>query len=207
MTTYSITFKNETVETAWNFVVYEKPPPEVTSVAWIVCPVPPTGQGYREFTLTYGVALTEKHENIMTVSQQQTADLGKKYQVKFASGSNVPCIDPDPIGESPQGKISVWNNTNIMLDIGVTLSDDLLLVQENVPGNATTSFRMPPSTYYISLYNYIEKGQIIDVTSDNPRDITLGPVELQYTGTYTKAEVSVVIEDGKEILQNPVLVG
>ena len=56
-------------------------------------------------------------------------ELGNKYEVKIASDSGVPYINPKPIEVTEKDQISVWNNTSKMLDLGVTLSGELLLVQ------------------------------------------------------------------------------
>lgn len=206
MANYYITFKNETFETEWDFAVYQEPPSNrgLVPVVWMVCPVSAQRQGKREFTLTYGIALAEKAGNIWKASQNRPAVLGKKYEVKFAFGSNEPYVDPNPIGDSVKDQISVWNNTNTVLDIGVTLSGGLVLVQEGVPGNAMALFNMP-SKYYIILYNYTEKGRVVNVRRLS-QEVVLGPVELQYTDGYTKAEVSVVLDNGREILKKPKLV-
>ena len=205
MTKYSIIFKNETPHTAWDFVVYKAAPPGLASIAWLACPVNAQGQCQQDFTLTYGVALTEKVGGVWTITQMQQVELANKYEVKIASDSGVPynIIDPKPIGVTEKDQISVWNNTSKMLDLGVTLSGELLLVQEAVPPNTMALFLMS-SPYNIVLTKSVRKGQVMN--APGPLD-WLGPVQLQYTDSYTKAEVSVVQNDEGEKLQKPKLIG
>ena len=91
------------------------------------------------------------------------------------------------------------NNTNVSLRFGLTLSGDLLVVQEGVqPGNEAAQLNVHP-TFYIALFRSIKKGQMVDSA------IVIRPVMLQYKDGYTAAEVSAVIENGKTVLQDPVL--
>ena len=199
-TTYSITFKNKT-ETAWHFGVYQKPPgsPGLTSVAWMVAPVPASGEGYGEFTLTFGTALSHNVGDVWSISQQRPAVMGKEYHVVFVD-SNVPSIDPNPIGDAGEpNQVELVNDTNIPLSLGFTISGDLVVVQEDVKGNETAQFNVTP-IYYIALFKSIKKGQMVDSA------IVIGPVVLQYTDGYTAAEVSVVTENGRTVLKDPVLV-
>ena len=125
--------------------------------------------------------------------------MGKQYHVVFES-TNVPSIDPKPIGPAGEpNQIELLNNTNVPLGLGFTLSGDLLVVQENVQGNEAAQFNVHP-TYYIALFRSIKKGQMVDSA------VVIGPVVLQYKDGYTAAEVSVVIDNGKTVLQDPVLV-
>ena len=188
-------------DSAWHFGVYQKPPgsPGLTSVAWMVAPVPASGQGSGQFTLTYGTALSHRVGDEWDISEKRPAEMGKQYHVVFKS-SNIPSIDPNPIGPAGEpNQIMLANNTNVSLGLGFTLSGDLLVVQGDVKGNEAAQFNVHP-TYFIALFRSIKKGQMVDSA------IVIGPVVLQYKDGYTSAEVSVVIEDGKTVLQDPVLV-
>ena len=210
----SITFQNKTPNTPWDFYVYQDPPlirPKgLVSVAWMVCRLSARTQQTEEFTMTYGVALTQRVGNKFQVTQNLPVKWEEKYEVAFASGTKAASIKTtnNITGDSGKGLIYVWNNTNTVLDIGVTLSGDLLLVQENVPGNCIAFFNVS-STLCISLCNNMEKGQVvpgIDVP-DSPlcfqAELILGKVELQYPDGFTKAEVCAVLDSGRQTLQEP----
>ena len=165
----------------------------------MVAPVPAKGEGSGHFNLTYGTALSHKVANMWSISQKRPAIMGKEYHVVFED-SNIPSIDSKPIGPAgEENQIELVNNTNVPLGLGFTLSGDLLVVQENVKGNEAAQFNVHP-TYYIALFRSIKKGQMVDSA------VVIGPVVLRYKDGYTAAEVSVVIDNGKTVLQDPVLV-
>lgn len=200
-TNYHITCINST-DKSYHFGVYQTFPnsPGLKSIAWQVRGVPPKGQvpstSDIDWNLMYGVSIANWDANGQKYTGKQVvgAELGKAYKVIMTEG-NIPTIHPIPIGTTSPGQIKFTNDTTQNLDMGFTLSSDLITVQ-NVSGGETIFYEVHP-TYYVACYRNIKQGQLVD------SGIEIGPVEVKFQDGYSKCDVEAAIVDGKYVLKNP----
>lgn len=202
-TCYHITCKNSTDE-SYHFGVYQTFPssPGLKSVAWQVRGVPPKGElastADIDWTMMYGISIAkwDSDGQKYTGKQVVSAELGKVYEVIITQG-DIPTIHPIPTGTTSPGLIKFKNNTDRKLDMGFTLSGELVTVQPSVYGGQTINYEVHP-TYYVACYRDIERGQLVD------SGLEIGPVEVKYQDGYSKCDVEAAIVDGKYLLKDPV---
>ena len=198
---YEVTFQNDT-DTSYHFALYQHFPnsPGLNSVAWKVRGIPQKGvissSAGVNWTMNYGVSIANQDPNgaAYTGSQVVSAELGNVFQVILTDG-DVPAIQSDPIGVTQPGYITLVNDTNIPLDMGVTIDGAFVAVQK-VNGGERLNFGMVP-TYYAACFRSIKVGQSIS------SGIALSPVQIRFENGYTKCVVTTGLNKGKKEIGNP----
>jgi hypothetical protein len=183
------------------FAVYQSPLQEMKSVAWRVARVPSSGTspsvasiGWR---LEYGVAIAEldSDNNLYSIVKNVKAEPGRLYTVEDKKGS-IHDISDKSVQHIPT-MISVKNNTQRALWLGITVDGSLTEVQE-VFGGETMMFKKPSclvcTVICLRKYAKFSAGHIIDAA------ISLGPVEVPFIDGCHKCTVEAVKSRGQYML-------
>ena len=198
---YEVTFLNDS-DTSYHFALYQHFPesPGLNSVAWKVRGIPPKGvipsSAVVNWTMNYGVSIANWNPNgaVYTGSQVVAAELGKEYQVILTDG-DIPAIQSDPIGDTHPGYITLVNDTNIALEMGVTIDGTFVAVQ-TVNGGERMNFGTVP-TFYTACFRSIKVGQSVS------SGIALSPVQIRFENGYTKCVVTTELNKGKKEIRDP----
>ena len=177
------------------FAVYHSPLQEMKSVAWQVARVPSSGTSPSvvsiRWSLKYGVAIAglDSDNNLYSIVKAVTAEPGRLYIAEDKKGSIPDISDKKKYVQHIPTMISVKNNTQRALWLGITVDGSLTEVQE-VFGGETMMFKEPSSFVctVICLRNYsnFSAGHIIDAA------ISLGPIEVPFMDGCTKCTVEAV---------------
>lgn len=197
--TYTLEFKNSTKE-SYHFAVYQKFPssPGLSSIAWQVRGVPPTGTYSVQWELSYGVAITnwDPSSRIYSGQQIQSAQLKHSYEVS-TDENGIPSINPKPVGNIAAGTVELKNNTNQKLGMGFTVGGKIIAAERGVHGGESTLFNVHPK-YYVACYRAIKEGQLVDEA------VEIGPVMVEFKDGYTAYTVEAAVDDGRYYLKKPV---
>ena len=201
---YEVTFKNDT-DGSYHFALYQHFPhsPGLSSVAWKVRGIPPRGvvpsTAVVNWNMDYGVSIAnwEPNGDAYTGSQMVAAELGKVYQVSLTD-DGIPSIQSEPIGDTTSDYITIENDTNLELDIGVTIDGAFVAVQ-TVTGGERLNFASEP-TFYAACFRSIKVGQSVS------SGIALKPAMIQFVDGYSKCVVTAGLNNGKKEIRNPVYV-
>lgn len=188
---YKMILRNST-DQPWHFGIYQKQPssPGLTSVAWqvrglppMVGEVPPSAEV--NWALEYGVCIADfdEDERKFTGIQFAPAHLGNNYKIVSLDG--IPSISTTPTGTGNADQIILKNSTGppaTKLSVGFTLSNKVVVVENDVGGLQKTLFRVHP-TYYIACYRNIVPGQLVD------EGVVIGPIEVRYDAGFHVAVV------------------
>ena len=119
-------------------------------MAWKVRGIPPRGVVPSTAVITWiaecPIANPDPNGDAYTGSQMVAAELGKVYRVSLTD-DGVPSIQSQPIGNTTSDYITIENDTNLELDIGVTIDGAFVAVQ-TVTGGEQLNFASEP-TFYI----------------------------------------------------------
>ena len=197
-TMYKVEFVNNTKE-AYHFAIYQKYPkaPGLTSVAFQVRKVPSNAKVNATWNMTFGTAITDfdRDGNSWTGEQIQSAKLEKTYEVRLVEG-DIPSINPSPVAEAGEGIILLKNATNVKLNLGFTIDNSLVAIEE-VHGGEISEYVVHP-TYYVAVYRKIKQGSMVD------SGVVIGPVELRFADGYKTYSVEAAIDGGRYFLKDPV---
>lgn len=158
MPTFTLNLTNSTGST-WYYGIYQTYPSTVLdSTVWKVQGVPAGATDQIQWTADYGVSIIKLNASQTEIVGKQVVngDLGKLYHVKTDGG--VPSIQPNSIGSSKAPDIIALKNDTQpaeKVDMGFALSGDILAVQKDVLGAATSEFQVHP-TYWVDLYSNIQ---------------------------------------------------
>ena len=198
MTTYNVKFINNTKE-PYHFAIYQHYPesPGLHSVAFQVRGVPANAFANATWVMKFGTSITEFDPNgkNWTGEQIQEAQLESKYEIKMVEG-DIPTINPVPVGSTGSGNILLQNTTSKKLNVGFTVDNSLVAVQEVKGGEASEYYVHP--TYYVATFRNIQQGSLVD------SGVVLGPKQLKFADGYTSYVVEAAIDGGKYILKEPV---
>ena len=197
-------FKNET-DTSYHFALYQHFPnsPGLNSVAWKVRGIPPKGvvpsTAVVNWTTDYGVSIANWGPNgaVYTGCQIVAAELGNIYRVTLTE-VDIPAIESGSIGATDDGSITLVNDTNINLDMGVTIDGTFVAVQRVNAGERLNFASVP--TFYAACFRSIKVGQSVS------SGIALSPAMIQFENGYKNCVVSAGLNNGKKEIRAPVYV-
>ena len=167
-------------------------------MVWQVRGLGPGAKNRVNWSLQYGVAITEWDPNEQTFSgvQIMDAELKKAYQV-ITEEEDIPVIDPtsiEPAGlQLSSDQIKLHNDTSQKFHMGFSVDGNIIAVSQST-GNQWANFVVHP-TYYVALYKSVKRGMLVD------SDLQIGPVKVEFTDGNTNALVQCVSQNGKDILQ------
>jgi hypothetical protein len=183
------------------FAVYQSPLQEMKSVAWRVARVPSSGTSPSvksiRWSHEYGVAIAglDSDNNLYSIVENVSAKPGRLYTVEDKKGS-IHDISDKSVQHIPT-MISVKNNTQRALWLGITVDGSLTEVQE-VFGGETMMFKKPSclvcTVICLRKYAKFSAGHIIDAA------ISLGPVEVPFIDGCHKCTVEAVKSRGQYML-------
>ena len=165
---YELHFRNNTDRSLW-FVEYQN---RYTydgqdSVAWKLCGVAENGSGSIPWTLNYGVALVDFHEQPVrryTITQGPlNVERGHTYEVT-TDKNGILSLSPTSIGPAPLSEIVIANNTTPGEDvsIGLTLSDSLIAAERRVGGGMKSVFTTYSDDVFVDCYtNQVKQGAVV----------------------------------------------
>lgn len=196
---YCIELQNNT-DKSYHLAVFQRysNSPELRSVFWKVKGLPPKGivpsTSVLKWSADYGVCIADWDEKRERYLERQIirAQLGQAYKVSIVD-CGIPCIYPNPVGETDDGCISFANSTEETLTLGITLDLSLLAVQ-TVKAGESLNF-CAESTYSVSCYRYIQPGQVTILAS------VLSPVDVAFDDGYDHCRVVATNKNGKRFLQ------
>ena len=148
--------------------------PGLESIVWRENGLATGGQSEINWTMNYGVAITNFEGSNVTASQIVSGKLGNTYQVIIKDG--ITGIDSSPIAsDGPASIVKLQNNTAPAkkVDMGFSLDGDIITAQKDVGGKQASNYEVHP-TYYVALFRNVKVGDL--VTSD----VTTAPQIIEY---------------------------
>ena len=192
-------------EKSYHFAIYQRPHPKspaLRSVAWKVRGVPPRGvfasASFVEWKAgDYGVCIADWDEKRERYLERQIigAQLGKAYRVSTVDCDDIPSICPKPAGSTDERFISLTNESDETLVLGITLDLSLVAVQSVEAGGSLRFCAAESTAYCVSCYRYIQAGQVAVLTS------LLTPVDVSFDDEYEHCKVVATNHNGKRLLR------
>eukprot|EP00731_Ephydatia_muelleri_P017269 Em0010g367a len=123
------------------------------------------------------------------------AQLGKAYRVSTVDCDDIPSICPKPAGSTDERFISLTNESDETLVLGITLDLSLVAVQSVEAGGSLRFCAAESTAYCVSCYRYIQAGQVAVLTS------LLTPVDVSFDDEYEHCKVVATNHNGKRLLR------
>lgn len=200
---YRVSLENLT-QSGYYFVLYQNQREPSKSIAWMTVGIPPMQTGPSAGTLIwrmeYGVQVVEEPgytDAYHLGSVSYGAQLGQVYQVDLVDGfTQFELLQT--MGTA--GYIEIINNTDLQLNLGVTLGGNLLATQLTY-GGVRASFDMTSSSTYqigVTPRRPVPMGEFSDSQS------VITPVSIKFPDRTDVASVNLEVSGGMETFSTPV---
>jgi hypothetical protein len=175
----SVTLENNT-DRPWVMAVFQTLPGSsgLDSVSWKQATAAESGSGSVSWTgaLDVVIASYDESKRLYKPSQKLDATVGSAWKIVFDSG--IQQLRQD--GQAPIGtQIKISNASGLLANPGFGMDDSGAVYQRALLSGAAALFNTPP-TFWVSLFDAIQPGKVIQQTSLNVKSVAAGPWQLQF---------------------------
>lgn len=193
---YKMEFQNST-NTGYYFVVYQEYEGSAR-IAWMTVGVPHAqsvpSTGHVEWKMKYGVTVVEEESvdsSYHIGSVTLFAEIGQKYEVVLVD--KLPQVKD--VGVGAPDYIEIHNFTDLELNLGLTLSGNLVATQQTA-GGATAVFKVN-STYHVGVFRTQPTNEFHPSTSSLP------PITVNFPTGMNVATLGTGVKNGEQVITNP----